>query len=304
MPPRARHMRFAARLRWVRHGCTVACLWALLLLAGCSGTPTDGDQAGAPIRSPLPTLMPTPTGPAPTPVPPAPGEPPADTGWLAAAPGVELRRLRVPVGGQQAPVSVVRLDPAALHLRVGYSPEEPRPLSAWAEASGAVAVINGGFFDEAGHTVALLIHNGEPVGSSYEGRGGMFAVSQDGTLSLRSLADAPYDPAEPLDEALQGWPMLVRPGGEAAYGFEDGERARRSALALDREGRVLLIAAPTAAFTLRELAGWLAAADLGVDAAVNLDGGSSTGLLVRSASAPERIEPFAPLPIVLLAVPR
>jgi hypothetical protein len=67
---------------------------------------------------------------------------------------------------------------------------------------------------------------------------------------------------------------------------------------------VLLIAAPTAAFTLRELAEWLAGSDLGVATAVNLDGGSSTGLIVQSDSAPARIDPFAPLPIVLLALPR
>ncbi len=68
--------------------------------------------------------------------------------------------------------------------------------------------------------------------------------------------------------------------------------------------RPLLIAAPTAAFTLRELATWLAASDLAVATAVNLDGGSSTGLIVQSDAAPERIDPFAPLPIVLLALPR
>ncbi|NTU80397.1 MAG: phosphodiester glycosidase family protein, partial [Chloroflexales bacterium] len=169
---------------------------------------------------------------------------------------------------------------------------------------GALAVINGGFFDEAGRTVALLAHEGQTIGTSYEGRGGMFAVEPDGVVTLRALADAPYSPDEPLAEALQGWPMLVRPGGEAAYTYEDGERDRRSALAVDQSGHVLLIAAPTAAFTLAELSAWLATSDLAIDAAVNLDGGSSTGLLLLSATNPERIEAFAPLPIVLMALPR
>jgi exopolysaccharide biosynthesis protein len=249
--------------------------------------------------------MPTPTGPPPaTPAPQAPATPPADSGWQAAAPGVELRRLRVEVGDQAAPVSVVRLDPAQVRLSVGYAPDAPAALSAWAAEAGAVAAINGGFFDEAGRTVALLVRGGQAVGDSYVGRGGMFAVTPEGGVWLRGLADAPYDPAEPVAEALQGWPMLVRPGGEAAYTYEDGARDRRSAIALDEAGRVLLIAAPTAAFTLRELSGWLAGSDLGVVAAVNLDGGSSTGLILRSEGAPERIDPFAPLPIVLLALPR
>jgi uncharacterized protein YigE (DUF2233 family) len=229
---------------------------------------------------------------------------PADTGWLAAAPGVELRRLVVLVGEQAAPVSVVRLDPAQVRLAVGYNPEAPQALAAWAGDAGAVAAINGGFFDEAGRAVALVVHEGRSSGESYVGRGGMFAVTPEGEVWLRGLAEAPYDPAEPVAEALQGWPMLVRPGGEVAYTHEDGERSRRSAVAVDSAGRPLLIAAPTAAFTLRELATWLAASDLEIASAVNLDGGSSTGLIVRSEAAPERIDPFAPLPIVLLVLPK
>lgn len=268
----------------------------LLLLAACALGPVAQEPTAPPASvAPLPTLMPTPTGAA--------AEAP-DSGWLPAGPGAELRRLRVSVGGHQAPVSVVRLDPARVRFSVGYRPDTPPFLSDWAADSQALAVINGGFFDEAGHTIALLVHGGQPVGASYQGRGGMFAVGHDGAVSLRALADAPYDPAEQLAEAIQGWPMLVRPGGEAAYTYEDGNRDRRSALATDRSGNVLLIAAPTAAFTLAELSTWLASSDLAVESAVNLDGGASTGLLLASVTHPERIDAFAPLPIVLIAVSR
>lgn len=274
------------------------------LLVACAGDPVRPDQASEVPPLPLPTLMATPTGMPPTPPPAQPADRPVDTGWQAAAPGVELRELRVSVAGEEAPVSVVRLDPALVRLEVRYAPDAPLALAAWAGQAGAVAAINGGFFDEAGRTVALLVHAGQSVGESYVGRGGMFAVTPQGGVWLRGLADAPYSPDEPVAEAIQGWPMLVKGAGVAAYDSEDNERARRSAIALDAEGRVLLIAASSAAFTLPELAAWLAASDLGISAAMNLDGGSSTGLLVQSEAAPARIEPFVPLPIVLLALPR
>ena len=274
----------------------------LLLLAAC------GRPAARPDGSPVPaaTLMPTPTGPpAPTDPPTKPSAAPADSGWVAAAPGAELRRLRVDLGaGVAAQLSVVRLDPALVRFQVGYAPDSPRPLAAWAGNSGALAAINGGFFDAQNRTVSLLVAGGQAAGESYSGRGGMFTVSPDGAVRLRGLADAPYDPAEPLAEALQGWPLLVQPGGAAAYSFEDSERARRSALAIDRAGRVLLIACPSASFTLAGLAAWLAESDLEIDTAVNLDGGLSTGLLLAGAGASERVEPFVPLPIVLLAAPK
>ena len=267
-----------------------------LLLAGC------GRPAAIPPGTPLPaaTLMPTPTGAAA-----GSAAVSVDSGWIVAAPGAELRRMRADLGtGSAAQVSIVRIDPALVRFEVGYAPDSPRPLATWAGDRGALAAINGGFFDEKNRTVSLLVAGGHLVGESYVGRGGMFSVSPDGTVRLRGLAATPYDSSEPLAEALQGWPLLVQPGGAAAYGFADSERSRRSALAIDRAGRVLLIASPSASFTLAGFSAWLASSDLAIDAAVNLDGGSSTGLLLAGAGASERVEPLVALPIVLLALPR
>lgn len=285
-----------------RSGRQVACWLLIVLVSSCGGGRLTAD---APDAS-LPTLMPTPTE---SPVTAAPLSPPtepqpADAAWIDADAGVAFRRMRVPVAGRETTVSVVRLDPARVSFRVGYAPDAPLPLAAWAEREGARVAINGGFFDEDGRSVALLIHDGQVEGSSYVGQGGMFGVTPEGTVWLRSLADAPYDPSEPLDQALQGWPMLVKPPVGACYDGPDQARARRSALAIDRQGRVLLITTAGSVFTLREFSAWLATADLDLEAAVNLDGGSSAGLILRSERVFERIDPFVPLPIVLLAFPR
>ena len=130
----------------------------------------------------------------------------------------------------------------------------------------------------------------------------MFAVDSAGQVLLRSLADQPYDPAEPLAEALQSWPMLVKPGAVAAgYSGDDSERARRSVVALDRSGHVLLLACGTSSFTLQDLGAWLLASDLEIDSALNLDGGSSTGLYANNQI---QVDAFVRLPQVLLAEPR
>lgn len=273
--------------------------WLVLLLAlllmGCT------ERVGTPI--PVATLMPTPTGPPPPTL--APSAVPVDSGWISLSPGMELRRLRVDVGtAGVASLRLLRLDPARLRFQVGYAPDAPRSITRWVEDYGALAAINGGFFDAQNQTVSLIVQDGQPLGESYNGRGGMFAVSADGTVRLWGLAERPYDPAEPLRTALQGWPLLVQPGGGIAYDFEDGERARRSALALDRAGRVLFIVAPSITFTLAEFAAWLAHSDLEIDAAVNMDGGSSSALLVRLPDTNERIDAFVPLPIVLLVLPK
>jgi hypothetical protein len=119
-------------------------------------------------------------------------------------------------------------------------------------------------------------------------------------VTLRSLREQPYDPAEQAANAFQSFPMLINPGGAVAALEEDGQVARRTALAIDRSGRLLIIVCPTSAFSLRALADWLAGSDLEIDRAFNLDGGSSTGLLLRSGALEEQIDAFTPLPLVLL----
>lgn len=289
-------------------------LAVLVLLAGCA----LGDApAPAPHAPPVPPPLPG-TGPVidpalltltPTPRPAAAalqsGADTPDTGWLTIGQGIERRRILVDVNGLQVPVHLARFDPARVAFRVGYAPDTPPLLAGWCRQPDSLAVINGGFFDTSNQSTALVIREGIVSGSSYQGQGGMFAIDSSGMLSLRHLADQPYSPDEPLQEALQGWPMLVKPGNVLAYtNAADSDRARRSVIALDSAGRVLLLVAPTSSFTLYELGQWLLASDLEIQAALNLDGGSSSGMCLHTSHHQERIDAFVPLPLVLVAVPR
>src|SRR5262245_30964120 len=247
--PRNQHLRWAVR----------RCLVPLaLLLAACS-TPEPAPPP-APTR-PVPTLFPTSAVAATPAAPPVAGQP-ADSSWLPGSAGVELRRLRIPgTSGRPAfPIVVVRIDPAQVRLRVAYAPERPRALHTWFDEGQPLLAVNGGFYAEDYRSTALVISDGEVSGSTYEGFGGMLAVAPDGSIALRALRDEPYDPGEPLAQAMQSFPMLVFPGGEVAPLEDDGKRARRTAVALDRAGRLLLIASPTSEFTLRDFADWLGAA--------------------------------------------
>lgn len=233
------------------------------------------------------------------------GVEPFDSGWVEEEVGVALRQQRVfQPDGSEARISIVRLDPAHVQFQVGYAPDHPHSLATWATEAGALAAINGGFFGEHYETTALVIREGTIIGTSYQGFGGMFAVDAAGQVSLRHLADEPYDPNEQLVEAVQGWPMLIKSGEIAYTAIEGSEPARRSVIARDRHGHVLLIACSTSSFTLPELATWLLDSDLEIDTALNLDGGSSTSLYLESGSQHEYIRSFGPLPIVVLALPR
>lgn len=207
-------------------------------------------------------------------------------------------------GQPPAALVIVRIDLSTVRLRVGYAPSQPHGLRSWFEQRRPLVAINGSFFTQEYQPTALLISDGAASGASYQGFGGMLTVAADGSVALRALRDQPYNADETLDQALQSFPMLVFPGGVPATIDDDGKQARRTAIALDRSGRLLLIVGPTNGFTLRGLAEWLSQSDMDIDRALNLDGGSSTGLYLKDGALDEEIDSFGPLPIVLMVEPR
>jgi hypothetical protein len=296
------YRRIAFRGPITRNLCRLA-LGSLVLLLFACGSGNDA-QPLRPTR-PVATLFPTV---------PAASTPPsahsdasvADTGWLDSHTGIAVRHIRVVAEPDHPaiPLVIVRIDPANVRLRVAYAPDRPRSLRSWFDDEQPLLAVNGSFFTEQNQATALIVSDGVASGTSYQGFGGMLSVAQDGRVSLQSLRDQPYDPAGAPRQALQSFPMLVFPGGTPAGIEDNGQRARRTAVALDRAARLLVIVSPTSSFTLRGLAEWLSQSDLDVDQALNLDGGSSTGLFIKAGSLSEAIDSLGPLPIVLLVEPK
>ncbi len=230
-----------------------------------------------------------------------------NTGWSLLQPGLERRVTQVYSNQNQQVESlyVWRLDQMHFRMDVAYA-ETPKSLQAWQEETNAAMVINGGYFSiekERYFPDGLTIVNGKAFGSSFNGFGGMLAINQD-QAELRWLAEKPYNSNEPLQAALQSFPVLVQPGGKVGFGAdrEDNARARRTVIGQDKNGRMLFIIAPDGYFTLHELSVYLTESNLNLDIAVNLDGGGSTGILV--ANPREIIPSKVLLPFVILAYAR
>lgn len=221
--------------------------------------------------------------------------------WIHAAPGVDLRYedWKSP-GADEDTVTIARFSLNRVHIRVGYQPTKPMGISDWMKQEHAIAVMNGGYFDQRNQTTGLVISDGQAFGTSYNGFGGMFSVDAQGNVSLRSLRDQPYAPNnEQLQQATQSSPMLMVNGKRTQFNA-NAESSRRSVVAIDKQGRLLLIASAGQAFSLDELADLLASSDLSIDSALNLDGGASTGLYVNAGSQHVAIDSFVGLPIVIV----
>lgn len=270
--------------------------WVFLtgLLVGCGGpllTAPSGNQSTQ--IAPATVAAVVTRAPTATPL-------PADTGWRVLSPGVEYRELNVSIGTQTDRLRIARVDPAQVMLRVVYDPDSPRRVSGWLASTQAQLVINGNYFDPQNRALGLIIAGDVRTGVNYEGFGGMLAIAGD-SVKVRSNVSEPYRPDEAFDYAVQNFPMLVLPGGKANLEIDDNERlAPRSVVAQDRSGRLVFLVSPLLLFTLTDLGYWLASSDLDIDVALNLDGGTSSGLLLRDGNQTLGTDSWVNVPSVIV----
>ena len=277
------------------------------LTAACSQLQASATPSIAPSPTPLPRSAPATATPVPTltrpPLPTATPEP-DDTGWRALAPGVEWRRLWADTAAGRERLRLVRIEPSQVRLRVVYQPSHPRKVSQWATAlPNALVVVNAGYFTAEYRAMGLIVSDGVPAGRSYDDFAGMLAVDTDDQVTLRWMRTWPLQPDERLAQAVQSFPVLVKPGGLMGFppDADEGQPSRRTVVAQDTAGRIIMLVGPEFRFSLHELATWLAESDLQPDIALNLDGGTSTGLWISGHD--EQIDSHVPVPAVIVFEP-
>lgn len=269
-----------------------------LFLLACS---TSLLPTATPTAQPTPTATSTAT-PIPTRTP-----LPDDSGWVPLVPGISLRSRNVQTGEVVERISIARFDPKSVELRILYAAEQPQLVSEWAKQNNALLVINAGYFTPEYLVTGLTISNGEVHGNAYDDFAGMLAVTPQGDISVRWLRERPYDPQEGLREAVQAFPVLVKPGGVMGFpaDADEGYPARRTVVAQDRSGCILFIVAPRGYLSLHALAVYLAESDLDIDVALNLDGGTSSGLWINDAQPHMmNVESLTPVPAVIAVFQR
>lgn len=280
----------------------VISMTALIGLVACEAAPVT--PAASPTGFPSPVIYPTrPVIVTHTP-PPTATPPRYDGQWRVLTPAIALMLLQGRSNDAGELLMVARVDARRAALRVLYDPQTPRTTRDWQLLAGADLVINGGFFDASNRATGLLISDGQVFGRSYRGFGGMFSV-RDGKPRLQWLRTHPYRADPAIEQAVQSFPMLVVDGQRVDAINDNGQRNRRSFIALDQEGYVLLGVTQMAQWTLTDLADFLAASpELRVAHALNLDGGGSSGLWLEEALSGTSMNSFEAVPAVIAVFSR
>ncbi len=221
--------------------------------------------------------------------------------WEALAEGLEQTQLR-PAGHLLSGVVVLRLDPAHYVPRVHYQPGAPLDLEAWRDAlPEAAALINANFFDTEYRALGLLISDGLDYSRPFRVQSGVFLLDAVGGLHIAAGTWA-VGHAEPVAQGVGSFPLLLQAGQAVYQRADDWRRSRRSAVAIDAQGRLLLLNVTGLGLTLSDFSRFLAEETrLGVVSALNLGGGGSSMLWADEGL---RLPSFDAVPAVLALYPR
>ncbi len=211
----------------------------------------------------------------------------ADGGWQKLDSGVEVRTISRRVGLSTQTITAVRAPANRVHIVSGSILR----ASDWVKNRGAIAAINGGYFDDNSKSIGLRVSDGKRTSDFYKkANWGVFSI-RDGQASIAHTRD--YQGSPNTQQALQCGPRLVVSGKITDL---KPQWARRSGIGIQANGDVI-IAVSDGAMSFDDWANtWADKNGLNCREALNLDGGPSTQLSVVSSKNSVNVRGGWPVP--------
>jgi hypothetical protein len=206
--------------------------------------------------------------------------------------------------GRSVELHLVFFNAKKCTFKVIDNPRQESDLSSAMQAAGCIAGVNGNYFHPDRTPLGLVISDGATIHPTERARllSGILSVG-DARIALQRFAE--FKPGEKLRQALQCGPFLIDHGKPVPGLNATAVATRTAVLGNGKDEWALLICEPV---TLAEMAEILAARgifpELKIDRALNLDGGSSTGMWVNAEPQPFYRREFKSVRNYLGIVPR
>jgi uncharacterized protein YigE (DUF2233 family) len=208
-----------------------------------------------------------------------------DVAWQPLEAGVEHARAWMHEAGGlvagAAPIELYRFDLTRFRPEVIISATRPFARRSAAEVlrdtPGAVAVVNGGFFDDKGASLGLRIARGKtivPLRPHVD-----WGVLLVAGRRARIVHSSEFVAARDVDAAIQVGPRILIDGVVPRL---KPQVARRTTVALTKDGASLTLVVAPSALNAAALGARLA--ELGFHSALMLDGGPSTQLALQGSA--------------------
>jgi exopolysaccharide biosynthesis protein len=217
----------------------------------------------------------------------------ASAPWQRLAPDLELRVLQIKTSSSwsgQVRVIALRTDASQVRVVRGSTLDADE----WRVAKKARVVINGGYFGKDGKSLGLRVCDGKKFGGLHPANWGVFFI-EDGkarVLHTRGFARQ-HKRLQGITQAVQCGPRLVVDGRTTDL---KPQVARRTALGIQRDGKVV-VAVSDGVLSFQEWAKlWADKSGLNCRDALNLDGGGSTQISLKTKKKSLEVSGSWPVP--------
>ncbi|HEY6197282.1 MAG TPA: phosphodiester glycosidase family protein [Candidatus Binatia bacterium] len=231
--------------------------------------------------------------------------------WKVFFQGAEFRRISLERNDpyQAMQLKIVRFDSRWIEPRVVHSAEyrlTSASVKTLAEKSGALAIINANYFDER-HMALGFFKTGSEKNATISKSPlftGIFAIKD--RIPFIMHRDQ-FDP-EQADQALQAGPLLLAKGSPLTVTRGADKQFRRSVIGIDAARRLVIAVTDNlfGGLTWTELQELFGAPEWRIETPdlMNLDGGGSTQLQVKTASFEEYVPGTAEVPVAIGFFPK
>jgi hypothetical protein len=227
--------------------------------------------------------------------------------WKTIQKGLEFRKIIMGrlESGYEIEFKLLRMDSQIIVPRVLSAASfqlKSANAKTFAEKAGAIAAINANYFDEKGRPLAYLKTAEKEINRSVSKHRlytGVFGVSETGPFVTHRDEFQPQQ----ASAALQSGPLLLHRRAPVELMGGLGRYARRSVIATDKEGRVIIGVADgvIGGLSFSELQELFVQPRWQLDAVelLNLDGGGSAQLYVKSGKFEEWLPGTSEVPVAI-----
>lgn len=244
--------------------------------------------------------------------------------WESLEKGLDFSRTEIYRDDKLVDIlAIVKINPNINKIRVfseyNKSGEKSSSIKFWQKETGALAIINSNQFmsDPPFYPCALVICDGEQKGPKYNknSRGMLLAEPRDleGKLKKADILDFDYDNFDykttPYTQGVQHWPILLD-REEKIKVKETNFQTNRTVVAKTKENEILFITTEGGYFTLYNFGRFLKESNerkdkgFNIHTAMNLDGGPSTNMIVKTKKLNYINEGETDIPSVIGIFPR
>ena len=206
--------------------------------------------------------------------------------WHGIAPGLIYTDLSI----NEKDLLIAKIDPKKFKLSIyqNKDPKKAKTIKEIHEATHSLLTFNGAYFTEDFKPTGLLISDGEQIRDINNASltNGILTIDNKGNAQVLNQ-DAELNN---IEFAIQNGPILIDAEGTIKIKKDDGNTASRTAISVDKKGNLILIVLKqnllnaNNAMSLYNFAHMIKNAPqmekMNLTSVLNLDGGTSTGLMI------------------------